>query len=341
MPTSFMAPSVVTAFTPRPLEEGMRGLLHWYDEHARPLPWRKTQVSPWESLLAEIILQQTRMETGIPYWERIRIAYPTPATLANDSEENLLRLWQGCGYYARARNLYKLATLLDGKNLPSKYDELLKLPGIGPYTAAAVSSIAFGEPVACVDGNIRRVISRLRAEHLTDAEIQLEATKLLNQERPGDWNQAMMELGSLICTPRNPDCGNCPLSKKCSACKSTNPEEWPLSRSTKQQQVQAIALVVAGESGIMLEAREGRTLGGLWGVPYAESESECRNILKGRIVKKIGKVRHDFTHKRMDITVYSSPAQDEDILHNPNSVPLATLDRKVLSLHKRHQSEES
>jgi len=336
-----MAPSVATPITLRPCGDNMRGLLAWYDEHARPLPWRITQVSPWESLLAEIILQQTRMDTGIPYWERIRIAYPTPAALAKDTEENLLRLWQGCGYYARARNLYKLATVLEGEDIPSKYDELLKLPGIGPYTAAAVSSISFGEPVACVDGNIRRVISRLRAEHLTDSDIQLDATILLNHERPGDWNQAMMELGAVVCTPRNPDCENCPLSKECSACKSNNPEEWPLSRSTKQQQVQAIALVVSGENGILLEAREGRTLGGLWGVPYAESDSERRDILKGRRVTKIGKVRHDFTHKRMDITVFSSPAQDEDTLHHPDSVPLATLDRKVLSLHKRHQSEES
>ena len=159
-----MAPSVATAITLHPSGLNMRDLLDWFEEHARPLPWRVSKVSPWESLLAEIILQQTRMETGLPYWERIRSAYPTPATLANDSEENLLRLWQGCGYYARARNLYKLAQRLDGSELPTTYDALLELPGIGPYTAAAVASIAFGEAVACVDGNIRRVISRLQAQ---------------------------------------------------------------------------------------------------------------------------------------------------------------------------------
>ena len=336
-----MAPSVAIAITLPASGLNMRDLLGWFDENARPLPWRVSKVSPWESLLAEIILQQTRMETGLPYWERIRSAYPTPATLANDSEENLLRLWQGCGYYARARNLYKLAQRLDGSELPTTYDALLELPGIGPYTAAAVASIAFGEAVACVDGNIRRVISRLQAEHLTDAEILREATRLLNHQRPGDWNQAMMEIGSLVCTPRNPNCDACPLASSCLATNTGNPEEWPLRRTTKQAQINASALVISGEHGILLEAREGRTLGGLWGVPYAEGDAETLHLLQGRQAEQIGKVRHDFTHKRLDITVYTSQAREDDILLNPDSVPLATLDRKVLALHKGHLSEQS
>ncbi len=126
----------------------MGGLLEWYDAHARPLPWREEGVSAWEIMLAEIIMQQTRMDTGLPYWQRIRQAYPTPEALAADSQENLLKLWQGCGYYARARNLHRLVVQLDGAPLPSTRDELLKLPGIGPYTSAAIASIAFGESVA-------------------------------------------------------------------------------------------------------------------------------------------------------------------------------------------------
>ena len=336
-----MAPSVAIAITLRAPALNMRGLLDWFDEHARPLPWRISEVTPWESLLAEIILQQTRMETGLPYWERIRKAYPTPAALANDSEENLLRLWQGCGYYARARNLYKLAQTLDGSELPTTYGALLELPGIGPYTAAAVASIAFGEAVACVDGNVRRVISRLRAEHLTDAEILREATRLLNHERPGDWNQAMMEIGSLVCTPRNPDCEACPLAPSCLATRTANPEEWPLRRSTKQAHIHASALVISGDNGILLQARKGRTLGGLWGVPYAEGDTDTLLLLEGRKAEQIGQVRHDFTHKRLDITVYTSQAREDDILRNPDSVPLATLDRKVLALHKGHLGEQS
>ena len=336
-----MAPSVATAITLHDYRPNMRELLDWFDENARPLPWRIEKVTPWESLLAEIILQQTRMETGLPYWERIRSAYPTPASLANDTEENLLRLWQGCGYYARARNLHKLATTLDGKELPSTYDALLELPGIGPYTAAAIASIAHGEPVACVDGNVRRVISRLRAEHLSDSELQREATAILNHQRPGDWNQAMMEIGSLVCTPRNPDCNLCPLQSTCLASKSQNPEQWPHRRSIKQTHIDATVLVVFGEDGILLEAREGRTLGGLWGLPYAEDAGEIRTLLRGRNAERIGDVRHDFTHKRLNITVYSSVAQEGDILHEPDSVPLATLDRKVLNIHKGHQGEQS
>ena len=319
----------------------MPGLLGWFDQNARPLPWRIQKVTPWESLLAEIILQQTRMETGLPYWERIRRAYPTPASLAADSQENLLRLWQGCGYYARARNLHKLAISLDGSELPQSYEDLLKLPGIGPYTAAAIASISFGQPVACVDGNVRRVISRLRAEHLSDADLQNEADNLLDHDRPGDWNQAMMELGSLVCTPRNPGCKDCPVNADCLAGQTANPEQWPLRRSTKQKQVTASVLVVSDANGILLQEREGRTLGGLWGVPYAEGEVATKQLLKGRTVKEIGKVRHDFTHKRLDITVYIAAPQLGDVLSNPDSLPLATLDRKVLSHHKAHQNKQS
>ena len=336
-----MAASVVSAITPLFLRMTMQTLLAWFDEHARPLPWRIETVSPWESLLAEIILQQTRMETGIPYWERIRAAYPNPQSLAADTEENLLHLWQGCGYYARARNLYKLAKTLDGKPLPKTYDELIQLPGIGPYTAAAVASISHGEPVACVDGNIRRVISRLRAEHMTDSQLNQEATALLNRTRPGDWNQAMMDLGSQICTPRNPKCQQCPIETDCLASKTEDPEHWPMRRTTKQQKISAAVLVIDGSEGILLEAREGRTLGGLWGVPYAEGDVAKKQLLKGRKAEKIGSLRHDFTHKRLEVTVYTADAQDSDILRQPESVPLSTLDRKILSLYKAYQSEES
>jgi len=336
-----MSPSVAIAITFDDSRPFMGGLLDWYDLNARPLPWRIQKVTPWESLLAEIILQQTRMETGLPYWERIREAYPTPAALAADTEENLLRLWQGCGYYARARNLYKLATTLDGTPLPQTYDDLLKLPGIGPYTAAAIASMSFGEPVACVDGNVRRVISRLRAEHLGDSDLQSEANYLLNHERPGDWNQAMMEIGSVVCTPRNPSCTTCPLESNCLASKSPNPEEWPLRRATKQAKIAAVAIVVYNENGILLETRKGRTLGGLWGLPYAEGEESSSQLLASREVEFIGNVRHDFTHKRLDIAVYISKAAENDETRLPDSVPMATLDRKVLRFFRAHENKQS
>ena len=336
-----MSTSVAIPIILRFLRHVMQGLLEWFDAHARPLPWRTQKVTAWESLLAEIILQQTRMETGIPYWERIRSAYPTPQALAMDTEENLMHLWQGCGYYARARNLYKLAKILDGKPLPRTFKELLQLPGIGPYTAAAVASISYGQPVACVDGNIRRVISRYRAEHLMDSQLQQEATTLLHTTRPGDWNQALMDLGSQVCTPRNPNCNDCPIETNCLASKTETPEQWPMRRTTKQKLINASVLVIQGEQGVRLEERQGRTLGGLWGVPYAEGDEATEQLLQGRITENIGALRHDFTHKRLQVTVYSADADSSDILRQPDSVPLSTLDRKILALFKEHQSKES
>lgn len=318
-------------------------LLSWYDAEARPLPWRGNEVSAWDILLAEIILQQTQMDTGLPYWHRIREAYPSPRELAADSEENLLKLWQGCGYYARARNLYKLACTINTQPLPSTREGLLSLPGIGPYTASAVASIAFGEKVACVDGNVRRVISRLRAEHLSDTELQGVADELLYNQRPGDWNQAMMELGSLICTAKKPKCELCPLSSNCLATKTESPTEWPSRRKSVQKKVKATAIIVQGKSGLLLKAREGRTLGGLWGLPYFEGEDSTTKLLESlqlthADVTEIGHIRHDFTHKQIEITVLMTEASDQHDLVNPDSVPLATLDRKVIALCKGEQS---
>lgn len=313
----------------------MGGLLEWYDAHARPLPWREEGVSSWDILLAEIIMQQTRMETGLPYWQRIRQAYPTPEALAADSQENLLKLWQGCGYYARARNLHRLAVQLDGAPLPSTRDELLELPGIGPYTSAAIASIAFGESVACVDGNVRRVLSRLEASHLSDSEAQSLATGKLDVNRPGDWNQAMMELGSQICSPRTPRCSVCPFEGECLAANTPDPTRWPEAKSVKQRRVEAAALVIEGPEGLLLKAREGRTLGGLWGLPFEEGEGAVNRLLAGRDqVEEVGQLRHDFTHKRLEITVFTAAAIDGDALVDPTTVPLATLDRKVLALHR-------
>ena len=151
----------------------------------------------------------------------------------------------------------------------------------------------------------------------------------------------MMEIGSLVCTPRNPNCGTCPLESTCLASKSSNPEEWPLRRSTKQAQIDAVAIVVSDSNGILLEARKGRTLGGLWGLPYAEGEADSSELLASRKVKLIGKVRHDFTHKRLDIAVYISEVTENDETRSPESVPMATLDRKVLRFFRAHENKQS
>ncbi len=318
-------------------------LMTWYDAQARPLPWRVKNTSAWDILLSEIILQQTQMKTGIPYWKRIRDAYPNPAALAADTEENLLKLWQGCGYYARARNLYKLACEINTKSLPSTKHELLKLPGIGPYTASAIASIAFGEKVACVDGNVRRVLSRLKAEHLSDSDLQIFADELLYDKRPGDWNQALMEVGSLVCTPKNPKCETCPLQRHCAASTTEEPTEWPSKRKVKQKKVKATAIIIHGNSGLLLNPRKGRTLGGLWGVPYLEGDEASVRLLKslqldvGEVLE-VGQVRHDFTHKQIEITVLMTKASEHHKLVDPDSVPLATLDKKIIALCKGEES---
>ncbi len=310
----------------------MGGLLNWYDENARPLPWRIQEVSPWETLLAEIIMQQTRMETGLPYWERIRKAYPNPQSLANDSEENLMLLWQGCGYYARARNLYKLAVTLGEEDLPTEYDELLKLPGIGPYTAAAISSICHNQPVACVDGNIRRVLSRIHAMDLTPSQLNSKATERLDISRPGDWNQAMMELGSQVCTPRNPSCSECPVNSTCGGMASGNPESWPIKKKKKQVSMSLVALVIHDLEGVHLIERTGKTLGGLWGIPLAEVGAESDDLLQNRDVKHIGTIKHDFTHRKLFVDVYTTNPRTGEMVTNPDNAPLSSLDRKILSL---------
>ncbi len=327
-----MFSSVAIAITPLLSRTIMGGLLNWYDNHARPLPWRIEEVSPWETLLAEIIMQQTRMETGLPYWERIRAAYPTPQSLAQDSEENLMLLWQGCGYYARARNLYKLAVALGENDLPREYGELLKLPGIGPYTAAAISSICHNEPVACVDGNIRRVLSRFHATDLSPSQLNSKATEKLDTTRPGDWNQAMMELGSQVCTPRNPNCTECPMNSTCVGMTSGNPEIWPVKKKKKQKSVSLVALIIHNLEGVHLIERTGKTLGGLRGIPLAEVGIESDDLLSGRDVTHIGKIKHDFTHRKLLVDVYSTSPRSGEVVIDPETAPLSSLDRKILSL---------
>ena len=200
-------------------------LLKWYQHNARELPWR-AEKKPYEIWLSEIILQQTRMAQGVPYYKRFLAAYPTVEDLANSTEKEVLRLWQGLGYYTRARNLYKcaqyVATHLKGI-FPHRYADLIKLPGIGPYTAAAIASIAFNEPVATIDGNVYRVLARIfgiqKDISVPNAQTDFRALahSLMAYNRPGDFNQALMEFGALRCTPRKPHCQACPFAKICVA----------------------------------------------------------------------------------------------------------------------------
>ena len=196
-------------------------LLAWYEAQKRALPWRRSR-DPYRVWVAEVMLQQTRIPVVMPAYRRFLRAFPTMARLAAANEEQVLSLWSGLGYYTRARALHRAARLLRqrGETFPRDYDEALRLPGVGPYTAAAVLSIAHGEPHAAVDGNVVRVLSRLarlpRPDGRGEPHTSL-ARELLDRARPGDWNQAMMELGETICLPRTPRCGECPLRRCCQA----------------------------------------------------------------------------------------------------------------------------
>ena len=202
-----------------------KSLLSWYSENARNLPWRDTQ-DPYKIWLSEVILQQTRVNQGLPYYLNFLKKFPSLESLASASENEVLRQWQGLGYYSRARNIHKCARIIHEELndiFPNTYSTLLKLPGIGPYTAAAIASIAFLEPVAAIDGNALRVYSRLFginediSKNSTLNDIRNLANDTISKRHPDSHNQAIMELGARVCVPRNPNCSVCPLSIGCYA----------------------------------------------------------------------------------------------------------------------------
>ena len=302
-------------------------LLNWYSAHQRSLPWRGEN-DPYKILLSEVLLQQTRVDQAIPYYHRFLKAFPTLSALGQADLEAVLKAWEGCGYYARARNLLKLAQQV--KELPRSYKELLELPGIGSYTAAAVASIAFGEPVAAVDGNVRRVIARLEAlENPTVKEIQAKADALLAHNQPSHWNQAMMELGATICSPKSPKCTQCPLSAHCMG--KFSPEQFPMPKQRKQKAVAMVALILQGANGVHLEPRQGRILGGLWGVPMDEGQGALQRLESRFAVhgEWIGTVAHEFTHRKLTVQVYKATWEGRV---EPLERPLSRLDQKILAL---------
>ena len=216
-------------------------VVKWYEKHRRELPWRDTK-DPYKIWLSEIILQQTRVAQGLPYYRQFIDKYPTVGRLAAAPARDVLRLWQGLGYYTRAINLHKCAKVVSRKydgQFPAGYDELLDLPGIGDYTAAAVASMAFGAPVAVVDGNVFRLLSRVFG---VDVEINTTrgkrtftqlANQLITREVPDLHNQAVMEFGALVCTPKNPQCGTCIFRHDCFACKNGMQSHLPVKTKAK------------------------------------------------------------------------------------------------------------
>jgi A/G-specific adenine glycosylase len=276
-------------------------LLSFYDSARRKLPWRESN-DPYHILVSELMLQQTRVETVIPYYQRWLDRFPHINALADAPVDDVLKQWEGLGYYSRARNLHRAAQMVRERHagcIPADHHDIHALPGVGPYTAAAVASIAFNQPYAAVDGNVKRVLCRvLDVADPSTAELRDYASKLLDHDRPGDHNQAVMELGATICTPRSPSCSTCPVQQHCRAFRNGTIHLRPAPKAKAAIPHEVVNCVVAVHEGRVLVRQRPSSglLARLWEFP----EVECTNGFQ-----HIGTVTHTFTHKRIEYRVHS------------------------------------
>jgi A/G-specific adenine glycosylase len=282
MATSTFSLECFSAMNTLQLSRIRRALLKWWDEGRRDLPWRRTQ-EPYAVWLAEVMLQQTRIETVIPYYERFLKRFSTVESLAEAQTDEVLKLWEGLGYYTRARNLHKAARMVVhqyGGRFPNTAEELGKLPGVGRYTAGAVASIAFHEPAPVVDGNVIRVLCRLFCirEEPTKTAVRNNlwqlAQMLVSTKRPGDFNQSMMELGATVCKVVQPNCGVCPLKRFCLARKNGLETVLPqMPKAPKLPEYEIAAGLVFRNGRILITKRKPEgLLGGLWEFPGGKRE---------------------------------------------------------------------
>lgn len=258
-----------------------RAIQPWYDTHRRDLPWRRNK-DPYRVWLSEVILQQTRVDQGTVYWERFVKRWPNVKALAKASESEVLKQWQGLGYYSRARNLraaaHQVVERFSGR-FPGTHAELRTLKGVGDYTAAAIASICFGQPEAVVDGNVYRVLARVFGiDSPIDSssgkrQFQDVANALIDPDRPGDHNQAVMELGATVCTPKQPQCGKCPLARNCVARKEERITALPVkSKKTSVRKRHFNYLVIRTPKGLLMRQRSGKDIWqGLWELPMVET----------------------------------------------------------------------
>lgn len=307
-------------------------LLAWFDKEKRLLPWRRDR-NPWHILLSEFMLQQTRVEAVIPYFEKFLQKWPDASSFASASEEEVLEAWAGLGYYSRARNLHKASKIIRDVykgQIPQSAEELKALPGIGRYTAAAVASMAFGEAVPSIDGNLLRILSRLsaapwQAGNNNDLkECAAFAADLIPSARPGDFNEAMMDLGSAVCLPVNPRCPDCPIRMHCAALQGGNPEDYP--RKAEKSSVKAIPvyyLILTQNHKILLRKRSERLLHAFYEfIPLTAPPGEiCSLTLNGAVYRLIPRplatLNHVFSHRVWNIRLYKAE------LHEDGSLPFA------------------
>jgi len=331
-------------------------LLCWYDEAGRDLPWRHTR-DPYAVWVSEVMLQQTRVETVIPYYERFLQSFPTPYALAEADEDAVLSHWSGLGYYRRARLLHagvrEVVAQYDGE-VPEDAEARRALPGVGRYTAGAIGSIAFDKEEPIVDGNVTRVLARLLrvktpvGTSATTNRLWEEAARLVPGERPGDLNQALMELGATVCTSKQPRCGSCPVADGCKAFAHGEVEALPVPRTRKAPKEVKLAAVVAtrgrgAERKVWLIKGDQPLFGGLWGVPMAEGSPRAvlsEAGLQARLGSEpVERIEHVLTHRRLRIDVHRASAARgrESETRRPftaddlKSVGISTLTKKVLT----------
>jgi len=307
-------------------------LLRWFKKNERNLPWRETR-DPYAIWVSEIMLQQTQVPTVMPYYERFLKAFPTVQHLARADLFKVLKTWEGLGYYSRARNLHHAAQIISehlrGK-MPDTLQGLLALPGIGRYTAGAILSIAYNKEAPILDGNVKRVLSRVFAisgdprQGQTEQLLWETSESLIPQGRASAFNQALMDLGAMVCTPRDPRCLLCPLRDLCKARATGIPEDYP-SRVVKKKipHIEAVAAVIRKDRKVLLQHRPPKgLLGGLWEFPNWRSEENGRLLrLRNRIRKEIGmnvEVRESigtfkqtFTHFKLTLHVFNCEAIDD------------------------------
>lgn len=313
------------------MELWVQKLLDWYDKNKRDLPWRKSR-DPYAIWVSEIMLQQTRVEAVRDYYQIWLERFPDIRSLAAADQDVVLKTWEGLGYYSRARNLHKAARMImaewDG-TFPSSYQQSISLPGIGPYTAGAIMSIAFGQPVPAVDGNVLRVMSRFFAwpeieERNVQAKIRLMVAESFPPGREGEFTQALMELGALVCIPRHPDCSRCPLTDECQAFQQKRQSEWPvMKKKAPVKEIQRLVAVIKQGDLILMHRRPATgLLAGLWEFPGVEGrlkkELAARFEEEYKLKLKIGRhlidARHVFTHIEWQMKVYEATlAKGEDL----------------------------
>lgn len=344
------------------LEDAGR-LLRWYDQNRRDLPWRGT-TDPYEIWVSEIMLQQTRVQTVIPYYRMFLSRFPTVAALASASIDEVLASWSGLGYYRRARQLYAAAQKIEagGGQIPEIYAEWLELPGIGPYTAAAIASIAFGENVPVLDGNVERLLTRRLAWEGEPKKaagkkiLRAAAAGLLDPSRAGDSNQALMELGARVCVPRAPKCEECPLRGGCRARMEGNPERYPTAQKRRLSERVDLAVALTCWDGKILmfqRPKDSSLMAELWELPNVPmvDGSDGSTALEAGLSSRYGgvwkidpmgiRVEHQITFRALKLHLYSAVVEDggevgEGLeaawvdLADPSGLAMSSMVKKIL-----------